>query len=123
MYDQVNNTYDKYQEESILSTSAIPSSTHEKWRKMNANWSSISRYADQPRMIVEQPIAVSGVQVVCTTPDILVTQADDGRSEFLLFIVYVEDPNVILSILTGCLRTVAKPDRHLVIQMQIFLCL
>ena len=84
VYDQVNNTYDKYQEESILSTSAIPSSTHEKWRKMNADWSTISRYAEQPRIIVEQSIAVSGVQVVCSTPDILVTQADDGRSKVML---------------------------------------
>ena len=78
VYDQVNNTYERYQEESILSTSAIPSSTHERWRKMNADWGTISRYVDQPRMIIEQPISVSGVQAVCSTPDILITQADDG---------------------------------------------
>ncbi|XP_028414557.1 dystrophin-like isoform X10 [Dendronephthya gigantea] len=79
VYDQVNNTYERYQEESILSTTAIPSNTHEKWRKMNADWGTISRYIDQPRMIIEQPINISGVQAVCSTPDILITQADDDE--------------------------------------------
>jgi hypothetical protein len=85
VYDQVNKTYEKYQEESILSTSAIPSSTHEKWRKMNAEWGTISRYADQPRMIIEQPISITGTQMVCSTPDILVTHADDGTMKYDLF--------------------------------------
>ena len=89
VYDEVNNTYDKYQEESILSTTAIPSSTHDKWRKMNADWGTISRHVDQPRMIVEQPISFTGTQVVCTTPDILITHADDGTVNFdLLFLCY-----------------------------------
>ena len=46
---------------------------------MNADWASISRYVDQPRIVVESAITVSpGAPVVCLTPDILVTQADDG---------------------------------------------
>jgi hypothetical protein len=82
VYDSVNNTYERYQEESILSTTAIPGTTHDKWRKMNADWSTINRHIDQPRMIVEQPISFTGTQVVCSTPDILVTRADDGTVKF-----------------------------------------
>ena len=83
-YDQVNNTYERYQEESILSASAIPSLTHKKWRKMNADLGTISRYVDQAIMIIEQPISVSLVQAVCSTRDtLLITQADDVM-EFLM---------------------------------------
>ena len=81
LYDQTNNTYETYQEESILSTTAIPNSTHEKWRKMNADWHAISHYVGQPRTtITEKRFVTIETQVGPRMPDILVTRAEEGTS-------------------------------------------
>ena len=75
MYDHVNMKYEKYQEERLLSTSAIPNSMHEKWRKMNADWGTISRFVEQPSMT----IVVEKTTVSFATPDILVSHIDEGK--------------------------------------------
>ena len=64
----------------MLSTTAVPSSTQEKWRKMNNDWDSISRHLDHPRVITETQIIVTKTtQVESKMPDILVTQVDEGK--------------------------------------------
>ena len=75
--------YEKYQEESLLSTSAIPNSMHEKWRKMNANWEAICRIVEQPSMT----IVVEKNTVSFATPDILVSHFDEGKQTcFFIFL-------------------------------------
>ena len=82
LHDQINTTYEAYQEENMLSTTAVPNSTHEKWKLMNTDWDAISRHLrQQPRMITET-VTVSQVHVTSNMPDILVTQPE-GNSEFV----------------------------------------